>query len=103
MHLRRIGADQAGIARKVTAPDQFLGYALVDDLLEHLTQQVTVTDAPMPVLGKGGMVGHRGSQIETAEPAIGEVQMDILTDPPFGSNSEAMADQQHADHQFGFD
>ena len=29
--------------------------------------------------------------------------MDLIADPPFGPNSEAVADQQHADHQFGID
>lgn len=82
MHLRRIGADQAGITREVAAPDQPLGDTPADDHLEHLTQKVALTEAAMPVLREGRVVGNRSCQVETAEPAIGKVQMDLFADPP---------------------
>ena len=41
-------------------------------------QTERVTEAPMPVFGKGRVVGNRSCQIETAKPAIGEVQMTCL-------------------------
>ena len=45
------------------------------------------------------MVRHRVFQAEAAEPAIRQVQVDFLAQPPLGADAEAVADDQHADHQ----
>jgi len=42
-------------------------------------------------------------EVESAEPAIRQVQADLLTQPALGSNAEAVADDQHADHQLRID
>ena len=33
------------------------------------------------------------------KPAVGEVQVDLLAQPPLGANAKAIADDQHPDHQ----
>ena len=45
------------------------------------------------------MVRHCIFEIESAEPAIRQVQMHLFAQPPLGANAEAVADDQHADHQ----
>ena len=42
-------------------------------------------------------------KIEAAEPAIGEMQFDLLAKPPLKANAVAVANDEHADHQLGVD
>ena len=42
-------------------------------------------------------------QAEPAEPAIGQVEMDLLAQPPLRADAEAIAHQQHPDHQLRID
>ena len=37
------------------------------------------------------------------KPAIGKVEVDLVTQPPFGANAEAIADNEHPDHQLRID
>ena len=45
------------------------------------------------------VIGNPGGQIEAAEPAIREVQMHLFAEPPRKPDTEAIADQEHADQQ----
>ncbi len=54
-----IGLDQAGIDREAIAADQPFGHAALDHRLEHLTQQIAIAEAAMPVLREGRMVRNR--------------------------------------------
>ena len=47
--------------------------------------------------------GTRTLEAEPAEPAIGQVQVDLLAQPSLGADAEAVADDQHADHQLRID
>ena len=49
------------------------------------------------------MVRNLVVKIEAAEPAIGEMQFDLLAKPPLKANAVAVANDEHADHQFGVD
>ena len=49
------------------------------------------------------MIGHVAVEPEPAKPAIGQVQMDLLAQPPLRADAEAVADDQHADQQFRID
>ena len=74
-----------------------------DDRLEQLAQQVALAEAAVAVLREGRVVGHVAVQPQPAEPAIGEVEMNLLAEPPLGPDAEAVAHQQHADQQLGVD
>ena len=63
-----------------------------EELARHLAPQ-----QPVAVLGKGRMIRDAVTQVEAAEPAIGQVQMNLFAEPPFRANTEAVAHQQHAD------
>lgn len=45
------------------------------------------------------MLWHRVLQSQSAEPAIGQIQVYFLTQPPLRANSIAVSDNQHPDHQ----
>ena len=49
------------------------------------------------------MIGDRCVQVETTEPAVGQVQVDLLAEPALGANAKAVANDQHADHQLRID
>ena len=49
------------------------------------------------------MVGHIAVQPEPAEPAVRQVEVNLLAQPPLGADAEAVADDQHPDHQLGID
>ena len=57
-------------------------------------------EAAMTVLRKGRVIRHAALQTEPTEPTIGKVQMHFLAQPALRANPEAVAHEQHPDHQF---
>ena len=49
------------------------------------------------------MIGHVAVEPEPAEPAVRQVEVNLLAQPPLGADAEAVADDQHPDHQLGID
>jgi hypothetical protein len=49
------------------------------------------------------MIRHFAIEAKPAEPAVSEVQVDLLAQPTFGPNAVAVADQQHPHEQFRID
>jgi len=45
------------------------------------------------------MVWNRVSEIKLAKPPIGQIDMNLLTEPSLRANALALAQQQHPDHQ----
>ena len=75
----------------------------MDHGLEQLAEQIALPKPAVPVLGEGRVVGHCGLQAQPAEPAIGQVEMYLFTEPALRTDAEAVADDEHPDHQFGID
>ena len=98
-----VGADEAGVHGETLAAHQALGDAAFDDPLEQATEQIAVTEAPVTVLRERGMIRDRVGQVEPAEPAIRQVEMHLVAQPPLRPDAHHVADQQHADHQLGID
>ena len=44
----------------------------------------------MPVLGEGRVVRHLAGEAEPTEPAVSEVQVNLLAQPPLGTNAVAV-------------
>ena len=99
----RVGPDQAGVHCEALAAHQALGHAAPHRRLEQLAHEIAVAESAVPVLGEGGVVGDVALQPQPAEPAIGEIEVHLLAQPPLGADAQAVADQQHADHQLGID
>lgn len=75
--------------------------APLDHALERLAHQAAVAEAPAPVLGEGGTVRRPTVQPQAAEPAIGQVELDLLAQAALRAGAEQVARQQHADHRLG--
>ena len=62
---------------------------------------VAVAEAAVTITNrKRRMVGHLIIEIEPAEPAIGQMQIDLLAQPPLEADAIAIANNQHPDHEF---
>src|SRR6516225_8444585 len=57
----------------------------------------------MPVLREGRMVGHVTLEPKAAEPAVCQIEVNLFAQTPLRTDAEAVADQQHSDHQLGGD
>jgi hypothetical protein len=55
----------------------------------------------MPILGERRVVRHLAIEPKPTDPAIGEVQVNLLAQPPFRANAKAVANKQHPDEPFG--
>ena len=55
--------------------------------LEHATEEIAL---PMPVLGKRRVIRHRPIQTEPTEPPVGQIEVNLITQPPFRSNVKAV-------------
>ena len=49
------------------------------------------------------MIGNVAVEPQPTEPAIGQIEVDLLAQPTLRANAEAVADDQHPDHQLGID
>src|SRR5213596_3657556 len=61
------------------------------ETVEELAQQVALAEASVPVLGEGRMVRHVAVEAEPAEPAVSEVEVNLLAQPPLRADAEAVA------------
>jgi len=68
-----------------------------------IAQQIAVAETAVPIFRESRMVRHRAVEPEPAEPAVGEVQVDLLAQPPVRADAEAVADDQHPDQQLRID
>src|SRR5882724_3024337 len=68
-----------------------------------LAQDCGIAEATMPVLGESRVVWHLAVEAEPTEPAVGEVQVHLFAQPPFGTNAKTVANQQHPHEQLGID
>src|SRR6516164_2922935 len=57
----------------------------------------------MPVLREGRMVGHVTLEPKAAEPAVCQIEVNLFAQAPLRTDADAVADQQHSDHQLGGD
>ena len=61
-------------------PGQRAAHVAPQHGLEQASEGITLAKPPMPILGERGMVRHRLIELETAEPAVGQFEMDVLVD-----------------------
>jgi len=47
--------------------------------------------------------GNVAVEPQPAEPPVGRIEVDLLAQQPLRANAEAIADNQHLDHQLGID
>src|SRR6185369_17089229 len=81
--------------------DQPLLDAAVQDALEYATEEIALPEAAMPVLGERRVIRNRPIQTKPAEPPVGQIEVNLIAQPPLRSDAETVTDQEHPDHQFG--
>jgi hypothetical protein len=101
--LVRIRFDQAGVDREPLAADEPLRDAPAHRRLEDVAEQVAVPEPSVPVLGEGRMVRNPIRQVQAAEPAVRQIEVDLLAKPSLRADAEAVANEQHPDHQLRID
>ncbi len=77
-----IGLDQAGVDRKTLAANKALGHAPLDNGLEQVAEDTALGEAAMPVIRKGRVVRRPAFETKAAEPAVAQVEVHLLAQPP---------------------
>ena len=95
--------DHAGVDCETLAAHQPRLHAGAHDLLENTAEKIALAKTSMAVFREGRMIGNRAFKTKATEPAIGEIEINFLAQPPLRPDAEAVADQQHPDHQLGVD
>ena len=98
-----VGCDQARIDRETVAADEISLDAGSDDALEHLAENIVLAEALVAGAREGGVIGNLVLDAETAEPAVGEVELHFAAERAFRADREHVADDEHPDHQFRID
>ena len=78
-----VGFDDARINRKALAPDKACVHARPHQRFEQLTQNVAVAKAAVTIDRERRVIRNLGLKIKPAEPAIGKVELDLLTQLAF--------------------
>src|SRR5665213_1789106 len=92
---RPLPASDARINGEPFALDQAGVHAGSHHRLEHVAQDVAIAEAPMAIDRERRMIGHRIVEIEPAEPSVGQMQLDLLAQPPLKADAVAVAHHQH--------
>ena len=90
-----VGHDQARIHREAFATDKTLAQAPQHHRLEQMPQDIALPEPAMTVAREGGVVRHPAVKSQATKPAIGQIEMDFIAQPPFGSDAHAVPDNQH--------
>jgi len=98
-----VGGYQAGVHRKSLAADKPFLNTAAHHRLKDMPERIAVAKAAMAVLREGGVIRHMAVQTEPTKPAIGQIEMHLFAQPPLRANAEAVADDQHPNHQLGID
>jgi hypothetical protein len=99
----RVRHDDAGVdGEGLTSHDPFL-HAARQHGLEQLAQKIALAKTAMAVLGNRRMIRNLAVEAQAAEPAVGQIEVNFLAQPTFGTNAQAIADDEHPNHQLGID
>ena len=77
-----VGHDDAGVDREGFAPDDPFLHAARHHRLEQLAQEIALAETAVAVLGKRRMIGDVAVEPQATEPAIGQIEVDLLAQPP---------------------
>ena len=98
-----VGLDETAVHRHVLALHQASFHATGDDLLKDLLKQIRFLESSMPVLGKRGVMRNLLIEAQSGEPSPRQMHAQLFHQFPFARDPVEVADQQHAQQQFGID
>src|SRR5262245_13196765 len=93
-----IGFHDTGIDREPFALDELRIHARPYHRLEQFAENIAVTETTMAIDRECRVIGHLVLKTQPAEPAISQVQLDLLAQLPLGADPVAVTDDQHPDH-----
>jgi hypothetical protein len=67
-----------------------LGKAVREPPNSQLAQKIALAKTAVAVLGKRRMIGDIGIELQATEPAVRQIEMDLLAQPTLRTNAEAM-------------
>src|SRR4029077_13583515 len=85
--------------REPLALDQTGIHAHPHHRLEQLSKGIAVAEPAVTIDREGRVIRHFVVEIEAAEPAIGEMKLDILAQLALEPDAVAVPDDQHPQHQ----
>jgi len=86
-----VGRDQARIHCEAFAADKALAQAPLHHRLEQMPRDVALPEPAMTVAREGGVVRHPAVKSQATKPAIGQIEMDFIAQPPFGSDEPTIS------------
>src|ERR1051326_159698 len=95
--------EQAGLDGKALTTNQTLVDAALQHRLEQSPQQIAFAETAMAILRERRMIGHLAVEPEPTKPALGQVEVHLLAQPPLRADAEAIADDQHPNQQLRID
>jgi hypothetical protein len=96
-----VGLHDARIDGKAFALNQISIHAGPHHHLEHMAQDVAVAEAAMAINRERRVIGNLVVEIKPTKPAVGQMQLNLLTQPPLKANAVAVANDRHPDHKLG--
>ncbi len=75
----------------------------LDDALEGETEDILVAKALIAGAGESGVIGDLVLDAEAAEPAIGEVHLNLPAECALRADREHIPEDEHPDHQLRID
>jgi len=96
-----VGLDETAVHRHVLALHQASLHATGDDLLKDLLKQIRFLKPSMPVLRKRGVVRNLLIEAESRKPSPRQMHAQLFLPASFARDPVEVADQQHAQQQFG--
>src|SRR6202042_982183 len=95
--------DDTGVDREGLASHDPFFHAAPHHGLEQLAKEIARAKTTVAVLGERRMIGGVAVEPQATEPAVRQIEVDLVAQPPFGANAEAVADNEHPDHQLRID
>src|SRR5689334_17169527 len=60
-----------------------------------MAKRLALAEPAVPILGERGVIWNPVLQPQATEPAVGQVQMNLLAQPALGADAKAIADHKH--------
>jgi hypothetical protein len=102
-HLTRFAQGGAYCNRRdlILGLDFSTGAGAISARNVQVPKHIALPEPTMPVARECRVIRNPAVELEVTKPAIGQVEMDLLAQPPLGPDAHAVADNQHPHHQLG--
>jgi hypothetical protein len=98
----RVSLDDTGVDREGLASQDTFLHAERHHRLEQLAQETTLAEATVAILENVEWSVTSPSSLSDRT-SISQIEMDLRAQPTLRANAEAIADDEHSDHQLGID